>query len=279
MTLSLIITTYNRFNLLQKCLLAISKQRVLPSEIILSDDGSQDDIVAFYKELKQTWTSPIKLVRQQHAGFRASRVRNNGVSVSLGDTLVFLDQDIIVPPNYFHDISLHKKPDNFLSSNFIRLSPRQTEAVSDELIASGNWHSLLSPRQIKPIHSRYRKEYMQNLLCRYTCLGSHGAKLRSGVASIGRADYIHVNGFDENFIGSGGEDDDLGRRLFAIGKTGYNFTRDHIPLHLHHEPNYHNPKDEKNSYYEKRKREVSRHNYRCENGFDAPRDDLEVFSE
>ncbi len=163
-------------------------------------------------------------------GFRASRVRNNGVSVNVYDTLAFLDQDTITLSNYFHDISFHKKPDIFICSNSVRFTSQQTETCSDEFIKSRNYYGLITPRQIKPIHSRYRKEYWQNLLCSSICFGSHGAKLRNSTATIGKADY-------------------------------------------------HNPVDEKNSFYIKRKREVNRHNCPCNNGFDTPRNDIELFNE
>ncbi|PKN73333.1 MAG: glycosyl transferase [Candidatus Cloacimonetes bacterium HGW-Cloacimonetes-3] len=279
MTISLIIPVYNRLALLEKCLLAISKQVLCPDEIILSDDGSTEDIKGFYAKQKQASSIPMKLVRQEHTVFRAARVRNNGVSVSRGDLLVFIDQDIIIPPLYIQTIADNMLTGRFLSGYPVRLSAAQSEAIDHEVIENCNFITKLLPAQQAKIRSQFRKDYLHYLLCRYAKIGVHGAKLRSGVAAINKVDYVKVNGYDENYEGCGGEDDDLGRRLLAIGKTGYNFVRTHIPLHLYHKPNYQSLQGDMHSYFSKRKKEVTRHNYRCEKGFDAPRDDIEVFGE
>ena len=58
--------------------------------------------------------------------------------------------------------------------------------------------------------------------------------LRSGDFSIWRDDYRRVNGFDENFCGWGGEDDDLGRRLRRAGVRLQSFLRWTHSYHLWH---------------------------------------------
>ena len=58
--------------------------------------------------------------------------------------------------------------------------------------------------------------------------------LLSGNFSIARADFERINGFDENFIGWGGEDDDFGFRLEKMGGR-IRFAATKIPTyHLWH---------------------------------------------
>lgn len=277
MTVSLIIPVYNRLHLLEKCLLCVYKQSLAPDEIILSDDGSEEDIVQFFQQQKQLTPIPIKLVRHQHTRFRASRVRNNGVAVSKGELLVFIDQDIIIPPQYIYDAVNSIGSNRFLSAYPIRLSEAQSASVDKAAIDHAGYYKLVNPAQKAKIRRQFRKDLLSYRLCRYLGIGKHGAKMRAGVSAILRSDFTEVNGFDESFIGFGGEDDDLGRRLLAIGKVGYNFVRSFAPLHLYHESNYHKPDSTAISYTQQRKKEINRRNYRCPNGLDSKRVDIETW--
>ena len=51
---------------------------------------------------------------------------------------------------------------------------------------------------------------------------------------IDRNDLIRVNGFDEDFVGWGGEDIDLSRRLGLIGVDYHGTVGRCIVFHLHH---------------------------------------------
>ncbi len=50
MKISLIITSYNRREMLTKSLLATIGQSLLPDEIIISDDGSCEDLLRIAQE-------------------------------------------------------------------------------------------------------------------------------------------------------------------------------------------------------------------------------------
>jgi len=276
MTISLIIPVYNRLHLLEKCLISVRKQVQPPDEIILSDDGSTEDIVQFYRHVKKQFDIPIKLVRQEHTEFRAARVRNNGVSVSTGELLVFIDQDIVIPPLYVKTIVESINGKRFLSAYPVRLSEAQSKEVDATSIDSNSYLSYVLPAQKAKIRRQFREDYLAYLMCRYCKLGSHGAKLRSGVSAILRADYEKVNGYDENFVGWGGEDDDLGRRLLAIRKVGFNFGFSCYPLHLYHEPNHNNYNRVNTPYSRNTKKVIGKKNYRCKIGLDTKRDNVSV---
>ncbi len=277
MSISLIVPVFNYLNLLEKCLFSVYRQSVHPDEIILSDDGSDEDIVAFYNAQKRKTAIPLILVRQKHLQFRAARVRNNGVSVSKGDVLVFLDQDIVIPQDYLKCIMANLNQRKFLSGYPVRLSNEQTAKLTLEIIEQNNWDDIITETQKKKIRKQYKKDYLSYLLCRYLHLSQHGAKMRSCVAVIWREDFEKINGFDENFVGWGNEDDDLGRRLKAIGKIGFNFVHSQIPLHQYHQP-YHQNGERRNSIYSNiRKNEISKKNYQCKNGLKSDRSDIKVY--
>ncbi|MDZ7371874.1 MAG: galactosyltransferase-related protein, partial [candidate division KSB1 bacterium] len=96
-----------------------------------------------------------------------------------------------------------------------------------------------------------------------------GPKLRGGLVLINREDYIRVNGFDEQYIGWGNEDDDLGHRLHEAGVIGYNPFVKEFPLHLYHPPYREGEKRVNLDYYRRRLKEIHGQGiYRCQFGFD-----------
>eukprot|EP00899_Mesostigma_viride_P015599 jgi/Mesvir1/2403/Mv22145-RA.1 len=110
---SVIIPTYNRLPILQKCLLALEKQVLLPDglirdyEVILVDDGSSDDTIHWVRAQKQAGgLAHVVLLEQAHAG--ATRARNLGMRASRGSTIVFIDSDMVVCPAFLaeHDKAL-----------------------------------------------------------------------------------------------------------------------------------------------------------------------------
>jgi glycosyltransferase involved in cell wall biosynthesis len=99
---SIVIPTYNRLPILQKCLLALEVQTVDPEvvtgyETIVVDDGSTDGTIEWLKA-HATELPHVKIYEQAHQG--ASAARNMGVERAEGDTIVFIDSDIVTLPNF-----------------------------------------------------------------------------------------------------------------------------------------------------------------------------------
>ena len=104
MYISVVIPTYNRKPILEKCLLALERQRWLPTdpiegyEVVVVDDGSTDGTVDWLRDNPQF--PHVRLVEQQHQGPAAAR--NLGVSLAKGDTIVFIDSDLVVLEAFLH---------------------------------------------------------------------------------------------------------------------------------------------------------------------------------
>ena len=102
MFFSIVIPTYNRLPILQKCLRALEiqtldSQIVTDYEIIVVDDGSTDGTIEWLQN--STTTLPhLNIYQQAHKG--ASAARNLGVEQAQGDTIVFIDSDIVVTPTF-----------------------------------------------------------------------------------------------------------------------------------------------------------------------------------
>ena len=87
MKVSVIIPTFNRFNLISRAIDSVLSQTIKPFEIIVVDDGSSDNTSTF---IKNNYKS-VKLIKQKNLG--VSKARNVGIKNSSGDWIALLDSD------------------------------------------------------------------------------------------------------------------------------------------------------------------------------------------
>jgi glycosyltransferase involved in cell wall biosynthesis len=101
MFFSVVIPTYNRLPILQKCLRALEQQRleapISAYEVVLVDDGSTDATVSWLRENADEFPH-VRLVLQEHGG--PAEGRNRGVDQARGDVIVFIDSDLVVTDGF-----------------------------------------------------------------------------------------------------------------------------------------------------------------------------------
>ncbi|WP_267383685.1 glycosyltransferase family 2 protein [Cyanobacterium sp. uoEpiScrs1] len=89
-TVSVILATYNRADYLTECIKSVLRQTYQDWELIIVDDGSQDntfEVVNLYIEK----CSNIRYIKHKNQG--AALSRNIGIKVSFGDYITFIDSD------------------------------------------------------------------------------------------------------------------------------------------------------------------------------------------
>lgn len=102
MFISVVIPTYNRKPILEKCLTALEQQTFPPGdplqgyEVVVVDDGSTDGTVDWLRN--NPHFPHVHLTEQQHQGPAAAR--NLGVQRAQGDTIVFIDSDLVVTETF-----------------------------------------------------------------------------------------------------------------------------------------------------------------------------------
>ena len=92
LTISVVIPTYNYGRFIAEAIRSVFDQTLLPSEVIVVDDGSTDNTADIVREFREV----VKYVRQENAGVCAAR--NRGVLESTGELIAFLDADDIWEP-------------------------------------------------------------------------------------------------------------------------------------------------------------------------------------
>jgi glycosyltransferase involved in cell wall biosynthesis len=109
---SVIIPVYNTEEYLDKCLSSIINQTIKNIEIIIIDDGSNDNsknIIDKYMNID----SRIKYYYQSNKGVAAAR--NKGISLANGDYIVFIDSDDYVDSTFIEKL-YNNINDNILMS-------------------------------------------------------------------------------------------------------------------------------------------------------------------
>ena len=95
-SISVIIPAYNEAGHLERCLAALQRQTLAPTEVIVVDDGSRDRSA----ELAARW--PVMLIRSIHRG--PAHARNLGAARAKGEILAFVDADIECSPRYLEKL-------------------------------------------------------------------------------------------------------------------------------------------------------------------------------
>lgn len=88
--ISIIIPIYNAEKYLWKCLYSLQSLLKIDVEIILIDDGSEDDSLVICKKIEK-YSPYIKVLHQENSG--VSSARNLGIRVATGEYITFLDAD------------------------------------------------------------------------------------------------------------------------------------------------------------------------------------------
>ena len=275
-TISLIVPVYNHIDFLSKCLASVKNQTKLPDELIIADDGSEEEVLSFLKEFRKTVSFPIIFVQQQHKKFRLAKSRNNAIKNSSGDYLIFCDQDKIMTRELIQNFYDLRNEKNFFMAHFINTTEEQGKHINENNIADFSFLDLLETEQKKYIRKRVYKDKLYYYLHKIY-LKPFASKLIGGNFAIFRDTLLKINGFDEMYQGWGHEDDDISNRLYRTGITGLTVPEENYAVHLYH-PFYftHGKKLDNQDYYDRRKKEIRAGDVKCKYGIDNPLENEEI---
>jgi len=215
---SVVIPTYNRQPILEKCLKALEcqefdgKSQISDYEIVVVDDGSTDGTLDWLAANRDRFPH-VRTLLQDHLGPAAAR--NLGVEEAQGDTIIFIDSDLVVT-------------EWFLQAHAQALWQGENEQGSDRLFTYGwviNTCNFDDPTS-EP----------------YKITDFSAAYFATGNVAIARKWLLEAGLFDTRFRLYGWEDLELGVRLKQLGlklikcpqAVGYHW---HPPFSLDQIPN------------------------------------------
>lgn len=232
MKISLVILTYNWPEALELTLESVSRQRQLPDEVLIADDGSGRATTEVVERWRKVLGVPLRHLWQEDAGFRAARCRNRAIAASTGDYVILLDGDMILHKDFVADHQMLAAPGFFLQGGRLKASVGE----SQRLLAGGK--AKFAPWIDAAFHdfdgARRQYAFRQPLLARLKARSRRGGRVMSCNMSFWRQDLVRVNGFDERMEGYGAEDRELVERLQNIGLRRRPLKWAALAVHLWH---------------------------------------------
>lgn len=104
-TISVVITTYNYADVLERAVRSVSRQLDAASDLLIVDDGSTDGTEELCVAMQATLPSNVRTIRQDNGG--AAAARNCGIANSKSDYLLFLDADDELLPDALAELRRH----------------------------------------------------------------------------------------------------------------------------------------------------------------------------
>lgn len=214
MTVSALTIAQGRANHLANVLLGLARQTELPLELVIGVMGD-----APYRDLP---TVPFA-VRQTFVPGQPARLaaaRNAAAALATGEHLVFLDVDCIPAPRLTRDYAAALRWLDGLMMGEVRYLPAGMAEPGWEYAAFDAVAEKHCDRRGPPADSELE-------ICHdYRCFWSLNFAMRA-------ATFRRIGGFDESYVGYGGEDTDFGRVVQSAG-VPILWRRGALAFHQHH---------------------------------------------
>ena len=279
MKISVIVPIYNRLEHFRALFICLLRQNRQIDELIITDDGSSQQILDYIADLIPKASFKIKYIYQEDKGFRKTRALNNGVINSEGELLVFCDQDLIFGEEYIEYMEKNIKKGCFLLCRPISVNEKEKNTILEKIESSNKYEDLLKPlptHYLVSVNKTLRTDRKRRIL-NILKLSKRGIKLVGMSYAVMKSDYLKVNGYDENYNGWGEEDDDFGNRLYVAGIKGKELKTPNMQIHLWHYSDPTKKHSMNEEYYYKRKKEIfSNKEYFCKNGCSEIRNDIRI---
>jgi glycosyltransferase involved in cell wall biosynthesis len=233
MKTSVIICFYNRLDMLPACLDSLSVSAAEFDEVVIADDGSSEEVVKELQELVKKCDFPVIHAWHPRQGPRRSATRNNGIRHATGDYLIFLDADFALLPGAIHSHIEAAKPGYFAAGRCKYTNEEQCRKILTEGASEPLLEAIYASLPDEPIEKEHKRFVRYALLYRFhlapprkVSFGGHFSAFKKDIAAI--------NGYDENFVGWGGEDTDFASRMVRAGFRGTSVIKTARVLHLWH---------------------------------------------
>lgn len=239
MKTTVIFTTYNSPEWMANVIWGFSCQTQRPDEIIIADDGSGPATAQRIEQLTAETGLNIRHVWQEDDGFQKTRILNKAVSQATGDYLIFTDGDCIPRADFVAGHVAQAEAGYFLSGGYFKLPMQTSEAITRYDILEQRCFDVewLLANGLQKSHKTAKLTAHGWRARLYNALTPTGATWNGHNASGWHKDIVAANGFDER-MKYGGEDRELGERLFNAGIRSKQLRYSLIVVHLDHARGY-----------------------------------------
>lgn len=235
MDISVIVSTYNQPAWLEKVLLGYLNQDFRDFELIIADDGSEEETRKLIARFAKESDFPIRHLWHEDQGYRRSIILNAAVLASKGGYLIFSDGDCIPRRDFVKTHVELREEGAFLSGGSVYLSMDVSRAIGAEDISSGQfvdpaWLGAqgqpLGRHRLRLVPPGFQADVLDRLTTTKPTWNLNNA-------STWRDPLFAVNGMEME-MQYGGADRALGSRLENLGLKGKRARFRAVLLHLDH---------------------------------------------
>ena len=240
--ISVIISTYNHPEWLMKVLWGFSCQSYKDFEVVIADDGSGPETEQLIIKIRKHLDFPVQHVWHQDNGFQKTVILNKAITASTSNYLLFTDGDCIPRADFIEQHMNHRAQGYFLSGGYFKLPLELSKVITKQDILAQDCFNVqwLKQRGLKAsfknnklTRSAVKQRFLNWITPTEATWNGHNS-------SGWRADIIAANGFDQR-MQYGGEDRELGERLFNKGIKAKQLRYTAICVHLDHTRGYVKP--------------------------------------
>ena len=225
----LIISTFNQREYLARVLTAVDRQSSPPDEVLLADDGSENETRQLFAKWSANQKARCQHVWQPHEGFRKAAILNEAVANARSEYFAFLDGDTLPHPRFVVDHRRLARDGRFVQGHRALLKEGASAWFGTGDFRRDRRRALLTA-QLKGLGNAFRwpRPWLRP---RRDLRGIRGCNL-----AMWRRDFVAVNGYNEAFVGWGREDSELAVRLANLGVRRFDARGWALCYHLWHPP-------------------------------------------
>ncbi|WP_281542720.1 glycosyltransferase family 2 protein [Maribacter aestuarii] len=240
--ISVIVSTYNAEEWLKKVLWGFNQQIFKSFEVVIADDGSRDSTRLLIEEMAKEVDYEIVHVWQEDDGFQKSRILNKAVKACRASYIIMTDGDCIPREDFVQVHYINKEKGYFISGGYYMLPMNISKAITLEDIEKQNCFNINWLKEMGiPQTFKNNKLTANGLISKLlNWITPTNASWNGHNSSGWKKDILNVNGFDER-MQYGGQDRELGERLFNFGIKSKQLRYSAVCVHLDHKRGYKTP--------------------------------------
>ncbi|WP_462318773.1 glycosyltransferase [Marinilabilia sp.] len=263
---SLIISVYNKTDFLKSVLDSVKFQTDQRFEIIISEDGENDEMRRFIKSYE--FDREIYHLTQEDKGWRKNRSLNRAALFAKTNHLIFIDGDCVLHPRFIEFHMKNYDPNLILAGKRIKLDNHTSEWLMEE---PGNVFKIdkYIRKNLRKIKKQGAGFVEEGLFFSPDSFWGVIPKIRKMThlkgcnMSFSKDALMAINGFDEDFVLPAiGEDIDLQWRFEGMGYKLKSLRNLAVQYHLNHKENWIN-QDENIALMQRNKQKEQ---FVCRNG-------------
>lgn len=242
MYLTVVISTYNQPEWLNKVLHGYLLQEHREFEVIIADDGSDEPTKVVIEAFRAKANFPLQHVWHEHLGYRRQIILNEALRKASHDYILMTDGDCIPRPDFLSVHANEAKPGYLLSGGYCKLPMDLSKALTLEDISSGRAFdpAFLRKGGLGEFSAWLKLKLSPALAAIADAITPTKATWNNCNSSGWKKDLFAVNGFNED-MQYGGADRELGERLANLGIRSVQIRHRAVVLHLDHKRGYKTP--------------------------------------